>query len=125
MIFVHTCIFCNYCYHNCFIVFCRYYSCNQHWKWYMFILDPPEGRVFIGNATCQTRGGDPSREIVQIHCLPREAFSATTRWFFNGMQLFNTGDTLNIEGTGPGIYTCVSSNGCGTFNASTSILGTT
>ena len=91
----------------------------------MFILDPPEDRVFIGNATCQTRGGDPSREIVQIRCLPREAFSATTIWFFNGMQLSNTGDTLNIQATGPGIYTCVSSNGCGTFNASTSILGTT
>ena len=90
----------------------------------MFILDPPEGRVFIGNATCQTRGGDPSREMVQIRCSPREAFSAATRWFFNGMQLSNTGDTLNIQGTGPGIYTCVLSNGCGTFNASTSIIGT-
>ena len=89
----------------------------------MFILDPPEGRVFIGNATCQTRGGDPTREMVQIRCLPREALSATTTWFFNGMQLSNTGDTLNIQGTGPGIYTCVLSNSCGRFNASTSILG--
>ena len=91
----------------------------------MFILDPPEGKVFIGNATCQNRGGDPSREIVQIRCLPSKAlaFSATTRWFFNGMQLTNTGDTLNIQATGPGIYNCDLSNGCGSFNASTSILG--
>ena len=123
MIFVHTCIYCNYCYHNSFIVFCSIVPVINTGNG-MFILDPPEDRVFIGNATCQNREGDPSREMVQICCLSREAFSTTTRWFFNGMQLSNTGDTLNIQATGLGIYTCVLSNGCGTFNASTSIIGT-
>ena len=86
-----------------------------------FDSDPPEGKVFIGNTTCQTRMGDPSAQIIQIRCDAIEAFTFDRTWLFNGVKLTETGTLLNNRG--PGKYTCIISNQCGTFNASTSILG--
>ena len=87
----------------------------------MFIKDPDEGKVFIGNATCQNRGGNPSAEIVQIRCDTREASLVKRIWLLNGVQLNSTESTIDVQG--PGTYTCIVSNICGHFNASTSILG--
>ncbi len=90
----------------------------------LFDTDPPEGKVIVGNSTCSTRGGDPNGVTSRIQCLPDEGEGLgvfDTAWFRNGILLPQTSPIITNEG--PGVYTCVVSNNCGSVNESTSILG--
>ena len=85
-----------------------------------FDIDPPEGQVAIGNSTCITRRGDPTATTTRISCIAFEGVFDTT-WSRNGVRLPETSSILINQG--PGVYTCIKSNPCGTISASTTILG--
>ena len=90
----------------------------------LFDLNPSEGRVKVGNSTCETRGGVANAELTKITCFPSEdTFDFTTVWYFNGERLTETTNILTNKG--PGVYTCVLSlvDCVGTINATTVILG--
>ena len=90
-----------------------------------FKLDPPNGTILIGDAACQNRRGDPSAELVHIHCDIKEGTKPLTTWKFNGQEQSAVTNNDIIMNFGPGTYTCVVSTAdCGSTEATTTIYGT-